>query len=643
MMVGNVQTPTDGYADSRPPAAADLKEASPAAPAAALAMSTPPSAAAHHHLSMHLRILEKLKQHNIGRVVVLYLGVCWVILDPVHVVFHMLSVPEWANQLVVVVMALGFPVALLAAWIYHVTPAGLSPGSIDQRRSLVRRSSRRLNRAIAAVAALLGLYFLLYHFWIAKHVTEPISESRAEIDTEVVPGAPVPQRSIAVLPFVDMSQARDQQYLADGLAEELLNLLAQIPELRVAARTSAFAFKNKPEDVTTVAKDLRVAHILEGSVRTAGNRVRVSAELIRADSGYELWSGSYDRTLDDIFQLQDAIADAVVQALKVTLLGGNLPDRAAPANPEAYNLYLQGRFLAGRRTQEGFLQSLDVLQRALKLDESYEPSWTELSIVYGDMASSGLMSPEEAVPKSRDAVQRAIELNPKSARAHVALGYLHMNDDWNWAEADREMHQALALEPGSADVLHAAGTLDLVLGRGNESVKLLQAALERDPVRASTYYNLGAAYAAAGRLEDAERAYRKSIELRPTLPYTHNGLGLVLLWRGQLPAALEEMNRETDAMWRLQGLAIVYAAMQRGADSDSTLAELISKFQKESPYVVATVYGYRGEADQAFVWLDRALAERDATLPNIKGDPLFRKLRPDPRYVALLKKIGLPP
>jgi TolB-like protein len=641
MTVGDARTPTD--ADSRP-ASEELLQGSAASPTA-LAMSAPSSrsASGHHHPSIQLRILEKLKQHNIGRVVVLYVGVCWVILDPVHVVFHMLGAPEWANQLVVLAMALGFPVAVVTAWIYHVTPAGLPPGKLDERRSLLRRSSRRLNRAIAAVAALLGLYFLLYHFWIVKHLAEPVSESPARADAEVEAGAAIPQRSIAVLPFVDMSQGRDQQYLADGLAEELLNLLAQIPDLRVAARSSAFAFKDKPEGVTSIAKDLRVAHVLEGSVRKAGNRVRVTAELIRADNGYELWSETYDRTVDDIFKLQDAIADAVVQALKVKLLGGNLPDRAAPANLEAYNLYLQGRFLAGQRTQEAFAQSLDVLHRALKLDDGYEPSWTELSIVYGDMAASGFMSSEEALRNSRDAVQRAIELNPKSARAHVALGYLHMNDDWNWTEADREIRQALTLEPGSADVLHAAGSLDLVLGRVSESVKHLQAALERDPVRASTYYNLGVAYAAAGQLEDAERAYEKAIELRPTLPYTHNALGLVLLWRGQPQRALEEMNHETEAMWRLEGLAIVYAAMHRPADSDSALATLISKFQKESPYVIATVYGYRGQADQAFAWLNRALAERDTTLPGIKSDPLFRNLRRDPRYAALLQKAGLPP
>ncbi|HUA89879.1 MAG TPA: tetratricopeptide repeat protein, partial [Steroidobacteraceae bacterium] len=344
----------------------------------------------------------------------------------------------------------------------------------------------------------------------------------------------------------------------------------------------------------------------------------------------------------DIFKLQDEISAAVVQALKVKILGAPLP-RATPANLDAYNLYLQGRFAAGLHTKEGFTEGVGYLDQALKLDAGYEPAWTQLSIVYGDMAARGFMASEQALPKSREAVARALELNPRSARAHVAMGYLHMNDDWDWAAADREIGQAVELEPGSADVLHAAGSLDLVLGRVGDSVQKLRAALLRDPLRASSYSNLGVAYFADGRLTEAEQAFRKSIELRPLAGYTHNGLGLVLLWRHDLPGALAEMQKETDEMWRLEGEALVYTAMHRNAEADTALAALTTKFQKESPYVVATVYGYRGEVGPAFQWLDKALAERDSTLPSIKSDPLFEKVRGDPRYAALLEKLRLPP
>jgi adenylate cyclase len=607
----------------------------PAGPAA------PPETPARHG-SVSLPVLQKLKQNHVVRVALLYLGVSWIILEPVHVIFHMLAVPEWANRLVIVVMVLGFPLTVIPAWIYAATPATMKPEALEARRSGLRRMNRRLNLAIAAVAGIMVLYFLIYP-WLGKHVFEPVAEDpRAIQNAPVVAGFAAPTRSIAVLPFADMSQGRDQQYLADGLADELLNLLAQIPELRVAARSSSFMFKDKPKDVATMATELKVAHLLEGSVRKAGNRVRITAQLIRADNGYELWSETFERMLDDIFQLQDEIAGSVVQALKVKLLGGSLPARQVPGNLSAYNLYLQGRFFAGQRTREGFAQALDYFGRAVDLDRGYEPSWTEQSIVYGDMAARGYLPAADALPKARDAVREAIKLNPKSARAHIALGYLHMNDDWDWAAADQQIGEALTLDPGSADVLHAAGSLNLVLGRVSESVRLFLAALARDPLRASSYSNLGVAYFADGRLPEAEQAFRKAIQLRPNALYSHNALGLVLLWKGDPGAALAEMKRETDEMWRLEGEALVYWANHQRAESDRVLAELTTKFQKKSPYVIATVYGYRGEADPAFQWLDRALSERDATLTSIKIDPLFQKIKADPRYATLLQKARLP-
>ena len=586
-------------------------------------------------------VMDKVRAHPVGRVALLYVGMCWVILDPVHIIFHMIGVPEWVNRMVLVVMVAGFPVAVIAAWGYAKPAAGAAQQAADTHRA--RLLNRRLNIAIASVLALMAGYYLLYHFWLGKHIAEPISEeAHASAEAQGSEAVAAPVRSIAVMPFVDMSQAGDQQYLGDGIAEELLNLLAQIPELRVAARTSSFAFKGKPTELTQIAHDLHVAHVLEGSVRKSGNKVRITAQLIRADSGYHLWSETYDRTLGDIFKLQDEISAAVVQALKVKILGAPLP-RATPANLDAYNLYLQGRFAAGLHTKAGFTEGVGYLDQALKLDAGYEPAWTQLSIVYGDMAARGFMASEQALPRSREAVAKALELNPRSARAHVAMGYLHMNDDWDWAAADREISQAVELEPGSADVLHAAGSLDLVLGRVGDSVQKLRAALLRDPLRASSYSNLGVAYFADGRLTEAEQAFRKSIELRPLAGYTHNGLGLVLLWRHDLPGALAEMQKETDEMWRLEGEALVYTAMRRNAEADAALAELSAKYQKESPYVVATVYGYRGEVAPAFQWLDKALAERDSTLTSIKSDPLFEKVRGDPRYVALLEKLRLPP
>ncbi len=589
--------------------------------------------------------LKTLKHRNVARVAILYLGIAWVVLQPIHLVFNMVGVPSWINRLVVVFMALGFPVAVLTAWVYEATPEGLKPrGSVDPSHSIAHLTGRRLNRAILSVLGLMVAYFLVYHFWLAKHLTEPVAEGgrSATLAGATEAAIEVTQRSIAVLPFVDMSQTRDQEYLSDGLAEELLDLLAKIPELRVAARTSAFAFRGKAEDIPSIAKKLHVAHILEGSVRKAGSRVRITAQLIRADSGYHLWSETYDRDVTDIFKLQDEIAGSVVQALKLALLGGALPARAAPKSSEAYSLYLQGRFLAELHTKESLLKAIDYFGRATRLDPAYEPTWTALSLVYSDTAARGFVSADQALAQAREAASKALALDPKSARAHVALGLIHMNIDFDWAGAASEFKQALAYDPGNVTVLALGGALELASGHTSRAATLFQQALARDPLHASSYNNLGIAYYAEGRLTEAEAAFRKSIEIKPAQSYTHSGLGLVLLSEGKKDAALAEMGVDSDDTWRLQGLAIAYRALGKRAESDAALAELTAKYAKDAPYEIATVYASRGEKDKAFLWLDRAMAERDGTLGSIKVDPLLKALTADPRYAALIKKLGLP-
>jgi serine/threonine protein kinase/Tfp pilus assembly protein PilF len=458
----------------------------------------------------------------------------------------------------------------------------------------------------------------------------------SDVDPEVT------AHSIAVLPFTDLSAHKDQDYLSDGMSEELLNLLSKIPELRVAARTSAFAFKNKAQDVTAIAKKLHVAHILEGSVRTSGNRVRISAQLIRADSGYQLWSETYDRDVDDLFKLQDEIAGSVAQTLKVALLGGSLPARPTPSSLAAYNLYLQGRFFADSHTKEGAQKAIELFQTAITMDPGYEPTWTALSFAYSDAAGRGVITADEGLAKARSTAAQGLKLDPKSSRARVALGLIHMNYDWDWVGADREFKQALATDPGNATVLGASAYLDLALGRTEQALGLFKQAVARDPLHASSFSNLGATYFAMGRYKDAEAAFRKSIELKPTASYTHNGLGMALLLRDQRDAALAEMKLEPDDSWRLQGLAIVNHALGQASASDAALTELTSRFSKDAPYAIATVHAYRGETAAALDWLDRAYAEKDSLLAAIKIDPLLRSLVGDPRYKALLGKLALP-
>jgi len=534
----------------------------------------------------------------------------------------------------------------------HATVSGRLPAYGDIGRVVtgagVARSAPLANRWLVGALVLCALtlgYLVADRFWLSRRATAPAAvpalSARAP-DTVAPIAVTANEKAIAVMPFIDLSERKDQQYFADGLSEELIDLLSKLPQLRVAARTSSFYFKTRQATIGEIARALGVAHILEGSIRKSGKTLRVTAQLVRADNGYHVWSETYDRKLDDIFKVQDDIAGSVVKSLKVSLIDQEQARVTPAANAEAYNQYLQGRFFVQLHTKEGVGKAISYYNQAIALDPAYEPAWSGLAFAYGEAPGNGLMSSKQALERSRSAVAKALQLDPKSPRAHVALGLIHMNEDWDWEAADREFGQALAADAGNATVLVASGVLNLALGRSAQATALFQQAVARDPLHASSLSNLGVAYFADGKYAQAESAFRKSLEIKPGASYTHNGLALVLLEERRLDAALEEMRLESSESWRLQGLAIVYSAMHRRAESDAALAELVRKYADDAPYQIATVYAYRGEVDDAFGWLERARASRDATLSGIKADPLLRALAHDARFKELLLKLRLP-
>ncbi len=450
------------------------------------------------------------------------------------------------------------------------------------------------------------------------------------------------EKSIAVLPFADMSAGKDQEYFADGLSEELLNLLAKLPELRVIGRTSSFQFKGRNEDLRAIGEKLNVAHILEGSVRKSGEKVRITAQLIRAADGSHLWSETYDRTLNDIFVVQDDIAGEVVQALKLTLLGTALTTRSKPQDLEAYNLALQGRFFLDRRGKVDFERAVAYFRRSRERDPGYAPAWAGLSRAYAQQADNGFVPAADGYGRAREAAEKALALDPQLADAHLAMGWVQLLYDWDWAAADASFRKALELEPGSALALRRAGDLAATLGRSGESIDLINKAIERDPLQPNHYNSLGQTLLAVNRDTEAEAAFRKALELDPDGPIRHLFLGLALLLQGKTDAALREMQQETDKGWRLSGLPLVFHALGRRSESDAALAALKDKYAEDSAYQVAEMHAFRGEADLAFEWLERAYAQRDGGVTGIKYDRLMRGLVGDPRYKAFLKKLKLP-
>jgi len=475
-------------------------------------------------------------------------------------------------------------------------------------------------------------------FWYYQDVGETPATKSATAPAIVAPN----EKSIAVLPFADMSAGKDHEYFADGLAEELLNLLAQLPELRVIGRTSSFQFKGRNEDLRVIGEKLNVAHILEGSVRKSGDKLRISAQLIRAADGSHLWSKTYDRTLDDIFVVQDDIAGEVVKALELTLLGTTSVTHARPVNPEAYNLALQGRFFLERRGKEDIERSVAYFQQSRERDPGYAPAWAGLSQAYARQAGSGYLPAAEGFRRAREAAEKALTLDPQLADAYIAMGWIQHVHDWDWEAADTSFRKALALEPGNALALRYAGRLAYTFGRWNEAIDVLNKAIERDPLRPNAYNNLGFVLLAVGRYAEAEAAFRKTLELDPNGASRHHPIGLALLLQGKNDAALREMQHETDEGWRLSGLPLVFHALGRRSESDAALANLKGRYAGDSAYQIADVYAFRGEVDLAFEWLERAYAQRDGGLAEIKCNPLLRGLAGDPRYKALLRKLKLP-
>jgi eukaryotic-like serine/threonine-protein kinase len=453
------------------------------------------------------------------------------------------------------------------------------------------------------------------------------------------PGTP----SIAVLPFVNMSSDKEQEYFSDGLSEELLNNLAKIPGLRVAARTSSFQFKGKNEDLRTVGEKLNVGTILEGSVRKEGNRVRITAQLIKATDGFHLWSETYDRELKDVFAVQDEIARSVASSLKVALLGTNTASPSAQGkNPEAYNSYLQGRYFFQQRTKENLEKATEYYERAIKLDPGFALAWVGLSEVLGLETDSGYLPIEEGYRKTRDAAERALGLDPNLPEAHAAMGFIKMNYDWDWAGADAAFQRALALDAGNVTTIRDAARLSAALGRFDEALALERRAVELDPLNTAVHFAHCLIADYAGKLDEAVSACKKTLEINPARPLAHAFLARINLAQSHPQDAIAASEREPEEWAHLQGLALAYHALGRSKDSDAALAELIVKYATTSVYQIAEVYAFRGETDHAFEWLERAYASRDGGLAQLKGDPLLKSIERDPRYAAFLKKMHLP-
>jgi TolB-like protein/DNA-binding winged helix-turn-helix (wHTH) protein/Tfp pilus assembly protein PilF len=448
-------------------------------------------------------------------------------------------------------------------------------------------------------------------------------------------------KSVAVLPFLDMSEKKDQEYFADGMSEELITALSRVPVLRIPARTSSFYFKGKQAAIPEIAKSLGVQYVLEGSVRKSGATLRTTVQLIRARDGIHLWSQTYDRDLSDVLKVQDEIATAVVKSLELTILSGSIPSVPRTVDPAAYSLYLEARFLEQRDASGDYAPAVEYLQKALEMDPGFALGWAELALVHVAFFETFTRVSADTIRRDAEhAANRALQLDPNLPEAHLALARILSHIDWNWSGAKEEYNRVLRSDPANSDALLGLSKVAAIEGRLDEALELCQRVIARDPLNYLAYFSLAALESRRGNYAQAEAGRRKVIELNPTGATVHFWLGYSLLAEGKASEALEEMQKEDDATTRRSGAMLALDALGRTGEAER-LVVLQKQHSAEAAANIAAFYACRRDTDRAFVWLEKAYVQRDYYITNIDGDFCFKNLRADWRYKPFLRKMGL--
>ncbi|MGC2031997.1 MAG: TIR domain-containing protein [Steroidobacteraceae bacterium] len=483
----------------------------------------------------------------------------------------------------------------------------------------------------AAVVVVLGVGGMLaVRFWQSKH---------AEVQAPAV--AAISDKSIAVLPFADLSEKHDQEYFADGLAEEVLALLATLPDLKVIGRTSSFQFKSQSADLRAIGNQLGVAYVVEGSVRRYGNRVRVTAQLVQTRDGVHRWSESYDQEVGDILRVQQDIAASLGRALQIEVGGASWQTATNLRSEESYTAYLRGEHALSRYNKAGFEEAVSHFEHALALDPTLVRAREGLALAHFLQYAFGFVSPMVGAEAARQDVDSVLRDNPRSAEGHALRARLLTTYDWDWAGAQKEADMALSLDRNSSSAWYAAADLAFVLGRFVEAERLFRNALSVNPLDSDNRTELGVTLYVAGDLAEAEAELRRVLEIRPSYVSAHYFLAVILLARGKAQAALQEIEQEAVEGGQLIGLATVYYALGRKAESDAALSRAERDVATQGPYLIAQTHAFRHETDAAFQWLDRAYKEKDFSLQYIKGEPFFKNVANDPRFKALLKRMNL--
>jgi TolB-like protein len=573
----------------------------------------------------------ELKRRNVYKVAVAYAVAGWALAQGIAQVFPVFGVPNWIIQLIVLLILIGFPIALVLAWVFELTPEGLKRTEDADLTRPRPKSQAWIYVAVIGAVLSLGLFFL--GRYTAGNATPRHSEAATA----------TPRKSIAVLPLLNESGDPGDEYFSDGLSEELIAALGQIRNLKVIGRSSSFRFKDRKEEPKTIGEKLGVSTLLEGTVRKQGNKVRIVAELINAADGTELWSRIFDRELKDIFAVQTEIAQAVAASLELTLLGKDTTAvNASTQNVEAHNAYLQGHFYFARRNVEDYRKAISFFDQAIRLDPDYALAYAERAEAWTFIGDLNPEHKKEAWAAAKRDAEKAVAVGPNLAEAHAALGWVRFFAEWKFAEGLAELKRARELAPANATANDLLARVLIYVNQLAEAEKLARQATELDPLAYLARGNLARILLTKGKLDEADSEARKSAELQPTGAGNHRWQVVVAVLRGDGETALREAQLEPNEGYHRFELALAYYARGDRAAADAALADMVAYDMNLLAYQIAEVYAWRGETDKAFEWLQISYDIHDTGLLSLLIDPLMRGLRSDPRYKNLVAKVGLP-
>ena len=574
----------------------------------------------------------ELKRRNVYKVAIAYGVVAWLLMQVASQIFPFFEIPNWGVRLVVLLLVIGFPVAIILAWAFELTPEGLKRTEVADE--LPRKSEQ--NRAWIYVVIIAGVVAAGL-FFFGRY-------------TSSKQGAEMSEKSIAVLPFENRSEDKTNAYFAEGVHDEILTRLSKIADLKVTSRTSTQHYKSAPKNLAEIAKQLGVAHVLEGSVQKSGDEVRVNVQLIKAANDSQVWAETFDRKLTDIFSVESDVAKAIADQLRahITRLEEQVIAAKPTKNIEAYDAYLRGRYFWNKRTSDGIKHAIEHFQQSIERDPDFALGYVGLADSYIALTFYNFVAPHEAMPKAKESAIKALELDDTLAEAHASLAHVLMNYDWNWSAAEKEFKRSIELNPdyATAHEWYAIHYLTAT-GRLEEAVQEMKRALELEPASLVMNTFMGAALYYAGRYDEAIDQCRRTVQMDPNFAVAHWHLGLAYEQKQVLDAATEEFKKAISlsggSPLMRAALGHAYARSQKKHEANKMLDELneLSKQQYVSAYEVATIYVALGNNEQAFQLLEEAYGEHSFHLVYLNVSPQFKPVSSDRRFQNLVQRVGL--